>query len=182
MARTERGGSRGSPPGGALRPDLEDVFRACYGRVVAVAARVLGSTAAAEDVAQECFLSFARSQVPAPEAANWLVVAAAHTALNHARTARRRSLRELNAASPALPEDTPDVADTVLAAEERAQVRAALARLPRPQALVLVLRHSGLSYGEVARALDLSPPSVGTTLRRAEAALRKELTHDASSD
>lgn len=37
-----------------------------------------------------------------------------------------------------------------------------------------MLRHSGLSYLEIAQALSLSPGSVGTLLRRAEVALRKE--------
>jgi RNA polymerase sigma-70 factor (ECF subfamily) len=60
-------------------------------------------------------------------------------------------------------------------------VRAALTRLPRRHAVVLVLRHSGLSYAEIAAALGLSPGSVGTTVRRAESALRKELIGHASS-
>ena len=51
-----------TPPGrGGVRADLEQVFRAAYPRVVAVAARVLGSRDEAEDVAQEVFLSFGRS-------------------------------------------------------------------------------------------------------------------------
>ena len=66
--------------------------------------------------------------------------------------------------------------------DERRGVRGALARLPRRQAVALVLRHSGLSYAEVAAALDLSPDSVGTTVRRAESALRKELNRHAPSD
>jgi RNA polymerase sigma-70 factor (ECF subfamily) len=73
----------------------------------------------------------------------------------------------------------PDVADTVVAGEDRQRVRDALGRLPRRQAVALVLRHAGLSYAEVAAALDLSPTSVGTTVRRAESALRKELNHHA---
>ena len=73
----------------------------------------------------------------------------------------------------------PDVADDVVRLDERRRVRAALARLPRRQAVALVLRHSGLSYAEVAAALDLSPGSVGTTVRRAESALRKELDRHA---
>jgi DNA-binding CsgD family transcriptional regulator len=68
------------------------------------------------------------------------------------------------------------VADAVVTLEERSRVRAALARLPHKQAVALVLRHSGLSYADVAAALDLSPGSVGTTVRRAESTLRKELT------
>ena len=76
---------------------------------------------------------------------------------------------------------SPDVADAVVSRDERRRVRAALARLPRRHAVALVLRHSGLSYAEVAAALDLSPGSVGTTVRRAESALRKELNPHASS-
>ncbi len=167
-------------PREAVRADLEDVFRAAYPRVVGVAARVLGSRDEAEDVAQEVFLQFARSSVPADAATGWLSVAAAHTALNHLRSGRRRSSREEvvgNGDSIA-----PDVADTIVTIDERRRVRAALGRLPRRQAVALVLRHSGLSYAEVAAALDLSPGSVGTTVRRAESALRKELNRNASSD
>ncbi len=166
---------------GAVRPDLEQVFRSAYPRVVAVAARVLGSRAEAEDVAQEVFLAFSRSSVPAGEAPAWLSVAAAHTALNHLRTGRRRTARE-HAVRAADEGVAPDVADEVVALDDRRRVRTALARLPRRQAVALVLRHSGLSYAEVAAALDLSPGSVGTTVRRAESALRKELHRHAASD
>jgi RNA polymerase sigma-70 factor (ECF subfamily) len=182
VGRAERkGGVAVSTPAGrgAVRADLEEVFRTAYARVVAVAARVLGSRHEAEDVAQEVFLTFGRSSVPAGEAVGWLSVAAAHTALNHLRSGRRRASREEAARDAAAV--SPDVADAVVTLDERRRVRAALARLPRRQAVALVLRHSGLSYAEVAAALDLSPGSVGTTVRRAESALRKELRH-ASSD
>ena len=149
-----------SAPHGRGRADLEEIFRATYPRVVSVAARVLGSRTDAEDVAQQVFLSFGRSSVPAGGALGWLCVAAAHTALNHLRSGRRRASREEAVADADAV--APDIAD-------------ALARLPRKQAVALVLRHSGLSYAEVAAALELSPGSVGTTVRRAEAALRKEL-------
>jgi RNA polymerase sigma-70 factor (ECF subfamily) len=172
----------GSTPAGrgAVRTDLEEVFRTAYPRVVAVAARVLRSRDEAEDVAQEVFLTFGRSAVPPGEAVAWLSVAAAHTALNHLRSRRRRAWREEAAGDHSAV--TPDVADAVVTLEERRRVRAALARLPRKHAVALVLRHSGLSYAEVAAALDLSPGSVGTTVRRAESALRKELNRHASSD
>jgi len=165
---------------GAVRADLEQVFRSAYPRVVAVAARVLGSRGEAEDVAQEVFLTFGRSAVPPGEALGWLSVAAAHTALNHLRSGRRRAFREVAAGNGATV--VPDVADAVVTLDERRRVRAALARLPRKQAVALVLRHSGLSYAEVAAALDLSPGSVGTTVRRAESALREELNRHASSE
>ncbi len=176
--------SRSSGPG-AVRADLEQVFRASYPRVVAVAGRVLGSRDEAEDVAQEVFLAFGRSAVPAAEAPGWLAVAAAHTALNHLRSTRRRASREEAVSSDAAGPSTvvaPDTADAVVSLDERRRVRAALARLPHKQAAALVLRHSGLSYAEVATALDMSPASVGTTVRRAENALRKEMDRHAPPD
>jgi RNA polymerase sigma-70 factor (ECF subfamily) len=177
--RKERVGVSGSLRG-AVRADLEEIFRREYQRVVAIAARVVGSREHAEDVAQEVFLSFSRSSVPAAQARGWLSVAAAHTALNQLRSKRRRLSRE-EAATATDPLVAPDVSEAVVTSEERTRVRAALARLPRKQAVALVLRHSGLSYADVAATLDLSPSSVGTTVRRAETALRKELDRHASS-
>ena len=162
-----------------MRADLDEVFRRDYRLVVQVAARVLGSQDEAEDVAQEVFLSFGRSSVPVAEARGWLSVAAAHTALNLLRSGRRRTAREATVSDATV---VPDIADAVVTNEDRSRVRAALARLPRKQAVAVVLRHSGLSYADVAAALDMSPGSVGTTVRRAEAALRKELNPHASSD
>ena len=180
--RDERTGRVGvTGPTRGVRADLDEVFRRDYQRVVAVATRVLGSRDQAEDVAQEVFLSFSRSSVPAGEAGGWLSVAAAHTALNLLRSGRRRASREETAAA-ADDAVVSDVAEAVVTLEERSRVRTALARLPRKHAVALVLRHSGLSYADVAAALDLSPGSVGTTVRRAESALRKELIRHGSSD
>lgn len=169
----------------AVRDDLAEVFRRDYRRIVAVAGRVLDSRDECEDVAQEVFLAFGRSSVSADGARGWLTVAAVHTALNHLRAGRRRASREESVAASdavARPTTSPDVADVVVSAEERSRVRAALGVLPQKQAAALVLRHSGLSYAEVAAALSLSPGSVGTTVRRAESALRKELNGHASSE
>ena len=65
--------------------------------------------------------------------------------------------------------------------EDRRRVRQALARLAPKPAAVLVLRASGLSYAEVAQALGVGIGQIGTLLRRAETALRKEVTHGTSN-
>jgi RNA polymerase sigma-70 factor (ECF subfamily) len=177
----ERVAGPGTAGGDAVRSDLDEVFRRHYQLVVGVAARVLGQRDQAEDVAQDVFLSFGRSSVPPGEARGWLCVAAAHTALNLLRSRRRRVSREGIVAAE-VEVGVSDVADTVITGEDRSRVRTALTRLPQRQAMALVLRHSGLSYAEVAAVLTLSPGSVGTTVRRAESALRKELNRHASSD
>jgi RNA polymerase sigma-70 factor (ECF subfamily) len=46
---------------------------------------------------------------------------------------------------------------------------------------VLVLRYSGLSYAEVGQALGVGTGQVGTLLRRAEAALKKEFERSGTS-
>ena len=136
---------------------------------------MLSDGAEAEDVAQEVFLSFYRAHPATAEyAAAWLHAAAAHTALNVVRARGRRATRE---AAQALPHDaaSPDPADAVTAAETRDEVRAILAQLPERDATLLVLRYAGLSYAEIAAAIDVRASSVGTLLRRAEDAFRREM-------
>ena len=58
----------------------------------------------------------------------------------------------------------------VVRSEEQGQVQAAIATLPERQGQLLLLRHAGLSYAEIAAALEVAPGSVGTLLARAEKA------------
>jgi len=167
--------TRTGPPPGATFSAFERFYRENYATVVRIAYGVTGDAQAAQDVAQDVFVSaFRRFPDPdsAPEAVGWVCAAAAHTSLNSIRGERRRDRRQQQCAA-APPPDSPE--DSVLAAESRAEVRRALQRLPRRSAAVLVLRHSGLSYAEVAEAMNVSVGHVGTMLRRAESALRKEL-------
>ena len=53
-----------------------------------------------------------------------------------------------------------------------------LGALDPRQAELLLLRGSGLSYAELAAALELNPASVGTLLSRAQQAFRKEYIND----
>jgi RNA polymerase sigma-70 factor (ECF subfamily) len=167
--------------GPVTKPDpFERVFLAEYGRVVAIAQRVLADRTEAEDVAQEVFWDFHRKHpADAAYAAPWLYRAAAHAALNRIRSRKRRERRELATADVAAAEPDPEHVIEVM--EQRRQVRDALRRLPRKAAVVLALRYSGLSYVEVASALGVRTGQIGTLLRRAEQALRKEM-HHATSD
>jgi RNA polymerase sigma factor (sigma-70 family) len=160
----------------AVSDPFERLFLQEYPKVVAIAYRVLADRTAAEDVAQEVFLKFHRSLSPDSErASRWLHAAAVHSALNAIRGERRRTQRESAHAREAAIGGAPNPEAMVEAAEERREVRRALARLPRRTAAVLLLRHSGLSYAEVATALGMKVGNVGTVLRRAEESLRKEV-------
>jgi RNA polymerase sigma-70 factor, ECF subfamily len=60
------------------------------------------------------------------------------------------------------------------ASEERLRIRTVLACLRALDAQLVTLRAEGFSYDELASALDLKPASIGTMLRRAQDAFRKE--------
>jgi RNA polymerase sigma factor (sigma-70 family) len=169
----------GPAPPPASFSAFERFFREHYPAVTGIALRVTGDQQAAQDVAQDVFISALR-RFPDPgqceHAPAWVRAAAAHAALNAIRGERRRDRRQRLSGSEVAPAGPEEAA---LDQESRAEVREALRRLPRRAAAVLVLRHSGLSYAEVADALNVKVGHVGTMLRRAESLLRKEL-HDAS--
>jgi len=158
-------------------PDpFERLFLQEYPKVVAIAYRVLADRTAAEDVAQEVFLKFHRSLSPASDrASGWLHAAAVHSALNVIRGERRRVQRETVHAREEAQAAIANPERLVEEAEGRREVRQALSRLPQRTAAVLLLRHSGLSYAEIATAMGIKVGNVGTVLRRAEEALRKEV-------
>ena len=159
---------------------FEALFTSEYARVVGIANRVLDDLHEAEDVAQEVFIDFHRlHSATADYAPAWLHRAAAHASLNRLRGSRRRQKREV---AHVLREGdkTLDPQQQVEVNEDRHRVRVALARLAPKPAAVLALRASGLSYAEVGQALGVGIGQVGTLLRRAEAALRKEVTRGTS--
>ncbi len=147
--------------------EFETTFFQHYARVYAVLFRLVGSRAEAEDLALETFCKL--WQTPPARAENvggWLYRVATRMGYNALRAAKRRTHYE----GMALP-DSSDALDPAHAAEradECAGVRAVLGRMPERDAQLLILRHSGLSYQEIAAAIGVAPGSVGTLLMRAE--------------
>ena len=149
---------------------FDELFLRYYSRIHAVVFRMTGDTAEADDITQETFI---RLYHHPPEAAGrehnvggWLYRVAVNLGYNALRAARRRAVYELAADR----ESTADPESVTEQHEERLRVRSALAELPPQQAQLLMLRHAGLSYKELAAALDVAPTSVGTLLARAERA------------
>jgi RNA polymerase sigma-70 factor (ECF subfamily) len=168
----------------ALRPvapaadreaEFEVLFNLHYARVYGVLFRLLGDRAEAEDLALETFWRlWQRAPARADNVPGWLYRVATRLGYNALRATRRRARYELEAGVEALESaQAPDPALAAERAEERARVRAVLHRLPPRDAQLLILRHAGLSYQELAVALSLNPASIGTLLSRAEAAFER---------
>ncbi len=182
--RARRSAGTSSP----IEVAFERFFREQYRVLVRIAEGVLREPHLAEDVAQEVLIAARRrfgelscwqqDLGGADRPAGWVRVAVVHAALNELRGQRRRTARHERDGAPLEPAGPEEV---VVEREEHGELRRALARLPRHSATVLVLRHSGLSYAEVADAMGVKPSHVGTMLRRAEAALRKEVNRGARS-
>ena len=152
--------------------DFEAFFHAHYARIARVIARVVGDHGRAEDLAAEALWKLWRTpQAHGESAGGWLYRTAVRMGLNELRNDERRLRYEALSGAP-LSSLTPE--EVHAAAEEREQVRQILAVLRTRQAELLILRASGLSYDELAAALDLNPTSVGTLIIRAQHAFRKE--------
>jgi RNA polymerase sigma factor (sigma-70 family) len=164
------------PDGGSGMAAFESFFRGHYGAVLRLAQSVVGDSQGAQDVAQDVFLAaYRRFPGDYEQAAGWVRVAAVHTALNVLRGERRREKRQLLVQ---VVTSLPSVEDAVIDRERQASVRRVLRRLPRRSAAVLVMRHGGMSYVEIAEALGVKVGQVGTLLRRAESVLRKEMDRE----
>ena len=131
--------------------------------------------ARAEELAVEVLWKFWRTPAAHGEfAGGWLSRTAVRTGLNELRTrVRSAHYEQLADASPPVP--NPEQVHA--AAEQQEHVRLTLAALESRQAELLLLKSAGLSYNELAAALELNPASVGTLLSRAQQAFRKEYTN-----
>jgi RNA polymerase sigma-70 factor (ECF subfamily) len=151
-------------------PDLERAFETYWDRVCATLYRLLGSWDEAEDLALEVFWRL-HDRPPRhwERLGSWLYRVATRIGLNALRARRRRRTYEEGAGILDLQRTGPvDPAEQVERGERRARVRHVLARMRPRSAQILVLRHSGLSYAEIATSLGVAPGSVGTLLARAE--------------
>jgi RNA polymerase sigma-70 factor, ECF subfamily len=156
---------------------FEALFLEHWPSVYRILRRLVGDPAEAEDLALEAFVRLHRhtqKQAQVENAGGWLYQVATRLGLNAIRDWKRREQYELRAGRYALEETAQLSPADILAQEEaRQQVRLVLARMNERQSQLLILRHSGLSYKEIANALSLAPASIGPLLVRAERAFEK---------
>ena len=155
-----------------VEAEFEAIFREHYGRIIRVTRRVLQRDSEAEEVCAEVFLRLYRAG-PSVAAGGlvgaWLYRTATRASIDALRANRRRGA-EGEDEGDLQSEDPSEGPLTLLLRQERiAEVRDVLAKLKVEKAQILLLHPSGLTYQEVAQAMQLNVHSVGTKLARAEA-------------
>ena len=162
------------PRGPAADQLVDELYRGHALRLTRMALLLLGDKPSAEDVVQEAFLGLFRGlgRLSDPgRAVAYLRVSVLNGCRSVLRARKRARLR-------GAPTDYPAVwsaESAALEGEERREVLQAVARLPRRQREVLVLRYFlGLSDSEIAADLGVSRGTVVSTASRALAALARK--------
>jgi RNA polymerase sigma-70 factor (ECF subfamily) len=141
--------------------------------LVLLARQWVASRADAEDVVQEAFVRFWRTREKVADPAAYLFGCVKHVALDGLRGRQRRQRREQSAARP---EAEPLFVDRLEQDERRASIEAALRQLPADQAEVLIMKvWGGLTFSQIAAALDLPVNTASSRYRYALSKLREQL-------
>lgn len=165
---------------------FEELVRNYGGRMLAVARRLLGNEADANDAVQEAFLSAFKSIdqfAGGAKLSTWLHRIAVNASLMRLRTRQRKREQSIDALLPTFKEDGHHVnparewrasAEQLAEKEETRQfVRDSIDKLPDAYRTVLVLRDlESLDTEETGRLLGISGNAVKTRLHRARQALR----------
>jgi RNA polymerase sigma-70 factor (ECF subfamily) len=131
----------------------------------------------AEDVVQEAFVRFWKSRQRANDPAAYLFASVKTCAFDWQRARHRQTRRE---AVVARPECEPLFVGSLEHNERRALVQSALGRLPQEQREVLVMKiWGGLSFPQIAEALQISANTAASRYRYALAKLREQLAEEA---
>lgn len=150
--------------------DFRGIFQQHYARIVDTLVRLLGDRAHADDVANDVFWRLYHQPALQGDGnvGGWLYRTATNLGIDALRMSGRRRRHE-QAAGRIARDNTPGgPLDDLLREERSRRVRQVLALLKPAQAQLLILRSVGLSYKEIADALEVKAASVGTMLNRAE--------------
>jgi len=155
--------------------EIERVFRAEYGRAVAVLVRVFGDIDVAEEAAQDAFTAaverWPSTGLP-PSPAGWIITTARHRAIDRLR---REAFREDRHAQAALLHARDEPAEEGAVRDDRLRLIFTCAHpaLATGAQVALTLRLlGGLTTAEIARAFLVPEPTMAQRLVRAKGKIR----------
>jgi RNA polymerase sigma-70 factor (ECF subfamily) len=143
----------------------------------ALAWRMTGNAAVAEDIVQEAFIRLwqtAGRWEPRASISTFFTRIVINLCYDHHRA---QALSPAADGADAETEDeSGDTLEAIAAKQSRSQIRAALYRLsPRHRAVLVMWAYSEMSVPDIAKAMELSENAVHQLLYRARAALRSRL-------
>jgi len=168
----------------ALRGDREafdTLVRRYYPRVLGLCRKLLGSSEAAHDAAQEALLRAYRKlhlYDPSRRFSAWIMTVTARLCVSAGQRAQREPApwEEVGQTDGGVRDETAGPVEVVERAEVTERVAQAVRSLPDLYKPVCVLRHvEGLSYQEIAEATGLPIGTVKVHLFRAKKHLRGQL-------
>lgn len=155
---------------------LRDLMQRHLSRIVRLAARILGSTGAAEDVAQEAFVrvwkhagNWEDPKQAGAKFTTWLYRIVLNLCIDEKR---KRRFADIDAI-PERADETPDAEENMQRREKSQRVKAALAELPERQRAAFVLCfYEDYSNKDAADMLGISVKAIESLLVRARRTLR----------
>lgn len=157
-------------------PSFDEAFTLHHRAVFRAAYALVRDAGLAEDVTQEVFIKLYEhigSLRDESHVRPWLLRVASNTALNTIRSRGRAGVREEEFAAAATVGAEPvGIEADYERRTEIEEARRALAQVKEPMRSCLLLKQQGLSYREIAQALDLNEANVGSLIARG----RKEFT------
>jgi len=153
-------------------------------RAFGQAARMLGDTNEAEDVAQEAMMRLWRVapdwRLGEAKVTTWLYRVVSNLCTDRLRKRSRGTVRLEDVAEPTDP--TPSVETQMQDTARHSALRTALASLPERQRVAVVMRHfDGASNPDIAQALDISTEAVESLTARGKRALAAALKGQAAA-
>jgi RNA polymerase sigma-70 factor, ECF subfamily len=156
--------------------EIERIFRAEYGRAVAVLVRVFGDIDVAEDAVQDAFatatLRWASDGIP-PSPAGWIITTARNRAIDRLRKEARRADRHAEAALLRAADEPTGEEDAVRDDRLRLIFTCCHPALAPAARVALTLRLlGGLTTTEIARAFLVPEPAMAQRIVRAKGKIR----------
>ncbi len=157
---------------------VEEVYRAEYGRAVAVLTRVTGDLDIAEDAVQEAFAAAAAlwpTEGTPPSPAGWIITTARNRAIDRLRRETRGRDKHAEAALLAVPENSEVGAVDSVVEDDRLRLiftccHPALAPAARVALTLRLL--GGLTTAEIAHAFLVAEPTMAQRIVRAKNKIR----------
>ncbi|MCC7318730.1 MAG: sigma-70 family RNA polymerase sigma factor [Bacteroidales bacterium] len=156
---------------------FDKLYTQNYRSVYILACKIVKDDELSKDIAQEVFLKLHRFLSDGKQLLNieaWLSRTTYNHCLNYLRDSKKWQYSKLSESEDA--ENESDM--NLIQDEERRQLRYCLSLLNEREQILVSLYSEGMTYKEIAEISDLRFTSVGTTLARSLAKLKKIYTHE----